>query len=265
MSLEPLQSARSAFFLLGASNAARGLATIAYLTEAALSQDLDLYCAIGSGRGYAAASRLLGRGLCGIGDCGLWEVVGSLPRARAARSYAVLADLGNDLAYGATARVVAAAVCRCLDRLPAVPERTAVVLPPVDTVERLPAWQFELARRLLFPTHRIERARLLRELHQLTALLEAERARRGFALVRPLASWYGHDPIHLRRAARAAAWREILDRARVPACAQGAGPRFWRAARLRSGRAERLTLFGRELYTAQPCRRLGGAARVFYY
>ena len=66
--------------------------------QASWGQPLDILAALGHGRGYGLESRVLGRRLPPILECGLWEALDRRPPCETA---ALLTDIGNDLVLGA--------------------------------------------------------------------------------------------------------------------------------------------------------------------
>ena len=77
-------------------------------------------------------------------------------------------------------------------------------------------------------------------------------------LVEPEASWYGIDPIHLRRACRREAWERLTGISRSPVLERS-------LLRLPLLGAETLRLAGRTLRTEQPVRRLADGSTVALY
>ena len=84
--------------LLGASNLTRGISTAVETTRRAVGGPAEYFIAMGHGRSYGARSRVMGRGLPGITECGLWGALGD----DHSPTYALLTDVGNDVAYGAS-------------------------------------------------------------------------------------------------------------------------------------------------------------------
>ncbi len=81
--------------LIGASNVTKSLSVIIDIAHQLLGKPLDIFTALGLGRSYGLFSRILGRGLPSIRDCGLWDAlqIGTSPAAhspgRGARSSAI--------------------------------------------------------------------------------------------------------------------------------------------------------------------------------
>ena len=91
--------------LLGASNLARGISTIVGTAQSRLGSPLEFFIAMGHGRSYGRASRVLGRTLPGIDECGLWDALGD---AVSTQTYALITDIGNDIIYGYDVEMIAA-------------------------------------------------------------------------------------------------------------------------------------------------------------
>ncbi len=118
--------------LLGASNLTKGIGTVLETACRHWGRPLEAVGALGHGRSYGNASRVLGRQLPGILECGLWQVLGRSPGVPTA---GLVTDIGNDLLYGQGVARIADWLEQCLDRLAAVHARTVVTLLPVDNLQ----------------------------------------------------------------------------------------------------------------------------------
>jgi hypothetical protein len=231
--------------LLGASNLTFGLRTVVAAARARLGAPLDVLSAQGCGRSYRSRQSLLGRTLVSIDACGLWRALAERPKLP---TYALLTDFGNDLGYGSRAEQVEPWIARALDRLQPFDAQIVVTGLPLASLQRMPAWEFGLWARVLFPLRRIERTRLLVEAEDLERRIVELARTRGLARVEPQLAWYGRDPIHVARAHRAAAWGAYVAGWK---CAPHAGATS--PLRIR-GRAwyEQVRVFGVERGRAQP-------------
>jgi hypothetical protein len=114
----PSSRTRRRIVFLGASNLTVGLGTVLATARARLGPEpVEVFVAAGHGRAYGRWSRVAIRGLPAIVDCGLWR---ALDRGTAPATYALVTDIGNDLAYGATAAELAGWVGTCVERLAAL-------------------------------------------------------------------------------------------------------------------------------------------------
>ncbi len=149
---EPAPALRA--ILLGASNLRISLPWIVdRVGRRAGGGPVEALVACGHGRSYGAWSRFLfARRLPGIAGCGLWRELGRRPPLP---TFALVTDVGNDLAYGAGVAATAGWVEACLDRLAApkaeVDAEIVMTLLPLARLERLSALQVRLAAALLFP------------------------------------------------------------------------------------------------------------------
>lgn len=184
--------------LLGASNVRRALPELVREARWRLGSPLEVVASHGSGRSYLGPSRLLGRGLDRIAPDAFW----SFEEARDAPNFALLADVGNDLAYGSPAAPIAQAIETVVERLTRS-SRVVIVGLPLASLRELGAFRFHAVRMLLFPTRRIERARVIAEAEELDVRLRAIAAKNGAVFVAARSEWYGLDPIHIRIRARA--------------------------------------------------------------
>jgi hypothetical protein len=243
-------SSRAVF--LGASNLALGLPAVLAAARAVLGGPVDVLGAFGFGRSYGRPSRVLGRGLPGIAGCGLWDALRRHPPAPA---WALLTDVGNDIVYGAAPAEITGWVDACLERLGDEGARTVLTLLPLGSIEALPRWRFEAARRIIFPGRPISRADVLGRARDLDARLRDVAVRRGADLAPMRPEWFGLDGIHLRRGLRAGAWLEVLDRWRPgETTGRAVRPSFRSWPGLLGLRPEIWSLFGIERRRAQPCR-----------
>jgi hypothetical protein len=247
---------------LGASNVARSFSRILPLIQHHAGGPVEVLGAFGRGRSYGTWSRLAWtRHLPGIVGSGLWRELHDRPPLP---TVALLTDLGNDLAYGQPVAQIVSWVEACLAWLAeaGVPgEATVVTLLPLANLERIPPWRFHLARTVLFPGRPMDRLDLLARARELDAEVRRLAQEAGARVVEPDLSWYGLDPIHIRRKMATAAWGEILD------AWPGGGERgkvkkmrgLWRL------RAAELRLWRWTVRTAQPCKRLPDGTTVALY
>lgn len=250
--------------LLGASNVSRGLDTIVDLARSILGAPIDLFAAIGRGRSYGQWSRLLGRSLPGILDCGLWSALRSTPGN--APVYALVTDIGNDIIYGVEPERLVEWIAESTTRLHAFGAKTTVTGLPIERLESIRPVEFALFTRLVLPSnqvtleHGVEAAKLVQ------AATRELTARRQVAFV-PLAErWYGRfDPVHVPHAKAPEFWRHLLinwsQRSQVtpPELPRRSWRRWWRYTRLNPVHQKR---FGRVVETPQPCLRLRDGSTI---
>jgi len=204
---EPQSEERPRVVLLGASNLTIGLPAVLRAAAGRLGLPLEVLAALGRGRSYGADSYFIFRRLGGIEGCGLWRALAGGGRRP---TWALVTDVGNDLAFGAAPGQVLGWVETALERLGAAGARTVITSLPLEKLRKLSAWKFELWRHLIFPLHRTPRAALLAGAEALDEGLRSMARERGLELVEPRSEWYGADPIHVRRSRRDQAWERIL-------------------------------------------------------
>lgn len=210
----PAETARPAgarIVLLGASNLTLSFPWArAAAVEAAGGEPAEILVAAGLGRAYGLPSRILLRQRTAILDCGLWRDLAESDHRRPLPVYALLTDLGNDLAYGATATNLAAAIAECLARLRSLGATCAASTFPVASLECLSPFRFGLLRSVLFPGHAITRPELLAEGRELNRLLREICERAGCALTEIPSACFGLDHIHLSWRWRRRLWPELV-------------------------------------------------------
>jgi hypothetical protein len=191
--------------LCGASNLTLGLALAVDIFRARHGRPVDVLAASGLGRSYGVESRVLTRALPGIERCGLWDALSDRPP-----THALVTDLGNDLAYGTEAKVVAAWLERTLERLGATGARGSVGGLPLASLRSIGRFEFQFWKMALFPSRPIEREKLLGEAEELEGRARELASRMGWSFVASDPTWYGRDPIHHARSRRERAWRALL-------------------------------------------------------
>lgn len=243
--------------LLGASNLRRSLPLVVDLLRRRAGGPVEALAACGHGRSYGAWSRFLFvRRLPGIAGCGLWRALDGRPPLP---TFALLTDVGNDLVYGVEPARIAGWVEACLDRLAGLGAEPVLSLIPLARLERLSPWQVRLAVSLMYPGRPAPWPGLLEGARELDERLRLLARERGVLAVEPEASWYGLDPIHLRRAKCREAWERLTAAGTAsPAAASG-------RLRLPLLGAEELHLAGRVLRTPQPAARLADGTTLGLY
>src|SRR5262245_5785688 len=142
-------NARATVVLLGASNLTRGISTVVDYSRKLLGSPLDFYVALGAGRSYGMRTGILVRELPGIRESAIWRDLEN--RDRNAPVYALIADIGNDVLYGAPVAVIVEWLRDALDRLKAMGATVSIVQLPEHNVVNFTNLQFWLLNRILFP------------------------------------------------------------------------------------------------------------------
>lgn len=249
--------------LMGASNLTRGLATVTAVARRTWGEPLDVLAAPGNGRSYGWSTRVLGRQLSSIVDCGLWRSWEA--RNDALPTAAVVTDVGNDVMYGATVDEILTWVDTVLVRLKNRGVETAVTGLPLERVRRMTPRQFHFIRRVLFPRNRSVFAEALARSEAVDAGVRALAERHGAAFVEPHLTWYGWDPIHVRRARWGSAWSTVLAALKPPATAMPVGVAPWSWLASQFWRPEARRLFGFQQRRAQPSIYFGDGSRLSIY
>ena len=245
--------------VLGASNVMRGLPELVTTLRRGSGGPLDLLMATGHGRSYGMGSRVLGRTLPGILECGLWGALGERP---ARPTVALVTDVGNDILYGAPPAVIVGWADETVRRLRAVTDRIVVAGLPLAGIRALGPARYLLVRKILFPRCRVSLAEARAAAEEVDRGLRSSASHHGATFVEPDPTWYGLDPIHVRRTARVRSWERLLAPL-ADAGARAATPStLLDAIRLRRLRPERRWLFGREQQTPQPAGVLRDGTRV---
>jgi hypothetical protein len=193
--------------ILGASNVARGIATIADVAREILGGPVEILAAMGHGRSYGLTTSIPLRTLPSMLSSGLWQALAERPPLP---TFTLLTDIGNDLIYGCLPGEVRDWVAESAERLQPHSKRLAFTALPLASVTTVGKLRFLAFRRAFFPQSTLphdDARRYAVELDQLVTELANER---GAQLLAPERAWYGFDPIHIRIALQRAAWRQIL-------------------------------------------------------
>jgi hypothetical protein len=250
--------------VLGASNVTRGISTIIETAQLAVDGPIDLYAAFGHGRSLGLYTRVLGRGLCSLLDAGLWRALAEAPRPDA--SFALVTDIGNDLMYEVPPEIICRWVENILDRCQSVARRVVVTELPLASIERLGPRRFAFVRRIIFPRCRLTLDEAKRRAREINDAVHGAAAKHGATVVGHDASWYGFDPIHVRRADFARAWGQVLRGWNPDALeARTARGSLRRWIQLGLFSPEKRAFFGVERQLRQPAGRLRDGSTVWLY
>lgn len=223
---------------IGASNVALGLP---HLVE--LSAGHPVWAALGHGRSYGIPTEVFGRGLPSILESPIWSEFERLDDARPLHAW--VTDVGNDIMYGISPEQLVEWVAEVVARLRALGARITLTRLPMESIRRLTPTRFRFFSRVLFPERR-------HEFEDVLAKVEAVDEALGSLVdsdpVELSPSWYGYDPIHIRRSQRHEAWRQLLG------APEPAPPSTLRQLRLRFARPQEWTWLGQPRRTSQPVR-----------
>jgi hypothetical protein len=163
--------------------------------------------AMGHGRSYGQNSSVLGKKISGIFPCALWQDLQNRKRLPTA---ALITDIGNDMLYGVPPDQMLDWVEGCLDRLAEVGATTIVTLLPAESIERLGERRFQFFRRLLFARSKLTLADARVLVREINERLVAIGQKRKISVISASGSWYGFDPIHVKRSVMRRAWPALL-------------------------------------------------------
>jgi hypothetical protein len=224
---------------------------------------MQIFSAHGHGRSYGMWSRVLARKLPGIWGCGLWPALG---QSAAGETFALLTDVGNDIMYEVPVERIVGWLEECLDRLASIDARTVVVGLPIENLPGLSVARYRLFRTLFMPGCSLSLSETIRRAEWLDNRLAKLANERKMKFFRPLPTWYGFDPIHIRPHWTRRAWREITAHWVVDAQANstariGWSTRCWLSAKF----PETIEFFGKNCGSIQPCARLKCGTTIALY
>lgn len=257
--------ASNRLILLGASNLTRCLPTAISEARSCLRSPVECYIAAGHGRSYGKFSRVLGRGLPGILECGVWDALREAHRRDPLPSFAVITDIGNDIMYGVTAQTIAEWVERCVLQLREIGARIVITQLPLASIATVGPRRFALVKAIMFPTHDIAFSTAIERARELAARIEelAQRHEAGI-LPQPL-EWFGFDAIHIRPRCKRAAWSAFCSPQNEGDAKSDGRFSLARRVRLRLATPRRWWLLGREFGREQPSALLPDGSRIHLY
>lgn len=254
---------RRRIVLLGASNLTRGISTVVETARLTWNEPLSVLAAAGHGRSYGMTTSVFGRRLPAILECRLWRDLSAAPPGPTA---ILLTDIGNDLIYGSSVETIFRWVETCLDRL-LEPEATAILTGlPLAGLTTRPQWQFDLLKRLFFPSRDLRYQEVIERAFELDERLEQLAKERNVSRIVPERAWYGWDPIHIKMQSWPTAWQNILapwSNSEKNFCAAKGSLRRWIYLR-RLHPAERV-LWGCAQQQTQPAGRLSDGTTIAWY
>ncbi|MCC6492269.1 MAG: hypothetical protein IT424_04540 [Pirellulales bacterium] len=201
------REARQRVVLLGASNLSIMFPHVAKTLRATFARPLEVVVAKGPGRSYGQESKFFGKKFSGILQCGLWA---ALQRGPALKTRAIVADVGNDLAYEAPVERIVDWIERALDRLAAHDAQTVLNDIPLEALRGVGAARYRVLRSMLFPSCTLPRREMLLRAQRLSEALRRLSESRKVAVFSGKSEWYGVDPIHPRRAWADQIWRQMI-------------------------------------------------------
>jgi hypothetical protein len=250
--------------LLGASNLAIGFPLIVRKLRDGLSRPLEIYAAGGHGRSFCRWSRVLFRALPGIDRCALWSDL-DRNNESSSRTLALVTDVGNDLIYGSAPDLIARRIEACLSELARHRAELVMTRLPLTSIERLSALRYHATKAIFFPSTGGRWPEMLERAHNLDQSLGEIAGRYSARLVEQPLSWYGFDPIHIRRGYRARAWQTIFSAwPSFGTTNEGNRLRLGDVARLRVAAPAERRLFGRQHLRPQPALTLGDVSIRLY-
>lgn len=194
--------------LLGASNLRLGLSTLLRAALARLGGPVEVFVAHGFGRSYNWKSSIPWRKLPGILPCGLWEDVRKRPSLP---TFALVTDVGNDLLYGAGAQQLVDWATECIARLEQLEAQIVVTELPIESILATSNVRFQIFRTIFFPPSRLTLKTACDHAQRTNEGLIEVANRHGCKHLQMPSSWYGIDPIHIRRSCRRGAWQAVVD------------------------------------------------------
>ena len=249
--------------LLGASNLARAISPTVGICQSFLDCPLEIYITMGHGRSFGRYSRVLGRGLPSINDCKLWD---ELEKAEPLPTYALVTDIGNDIAYGYDVKDIKQWVEDCVKRLSEMNANIVLTRMPVDRIARLSKRQFKIAKAILFPGHGLTYEDAQSRVREVDQLLQELGEKYSAVMADLPGNWYGIDPVHIKRSLHKEAFAEILktwtdsnsDDAAIASS-------ILRWARLRLPRPRQWSFLGFGMSKTQPAAQLADGSRIWLY
>jgi hypothetical protein len=257
------QAPVSRVVLLGASNLTMGIGTVLATARRCWDGPLEVFAALGHGRSFGRASRVLGRQLPGILECGLWEALAASPERPTA---ALVTDIGNDILYEEPVEQISRWLEACFDRLTVLRGTVVVTQLPLDNLRLLSRARYMLLRSVMVPGCRLSLEAVSERVHAVNEIVQRLAIERQFPLVPQRAEWYGFDVLHIRWAQRRRAWGTILHPwTTAPDVAHAPRVALSHTWYLQSRTPHQRRLWGLEQRAPQPSVRFGDGTLVSIY
>jgi hypothetical protein len=249
--------------LLGASNLSIMFPTIVETARAMYAQPLEMFVAKGFGRSYGQQSKFFGKKFPGILQSGLWD---AMSRAQPLPTVAIIADIGNDLAYGAPVDTIVEWIEAVLDRLAKYDATIVLNDLPLESIKRVGTVRYRVLRELLFPSCRLSHGEMLSRAEQLSERLQELSKDRKMPIFAGRGGSYGFDPIHPRRAAAGEIWSQMFGALSAPAAPSPlVRARASEALRMYGLRPQTYSIYGWSRRAEQPCVRLTDGTTIAIY
>ncbi len=247
---------RDVAVIIGASNVSRGLGQLVEVLATRHQRPLNLFVTAGHGRSYGVTSLIGVRSLPSIIACGLWRELDSQRAANPnSRLSAMITDVGNDLIYGFPPETVAEWVKEVARRLAARNAKLAIVRLPLASVTRASELRYLAMRAAFSPWLKLNFAQMKEAATVLDQNLQDIAREFGADIIDQPGHWYGLDVIHIRSRKIHELWNAACEAWGIEP-ATGASPRplkFGELIGLHLKAAEKRSLFGVRMETAQPC------------
>jgi len=180
--------------LLGASNLTLSFGLVIRLIQRRCGYPSEVLAAVGHGRSYGYYSTVLIRSLPGISRCELWPHLESTEQLK---TYALLTDIGNDIAFGHAPNQILDWVAYCIEQLQRRDASIIMTNLSLEMIESLAPWHFKLIRTLFFPFSRLTYDQLMERAATLHRGLKELSSSEQIELFEPGPDWYGPDAIHV--------------------------------------------------------------------
>lgn len=250
--------------LLGASNLTVSLRTAIDLMQDRLGGPSDVLVAAGHGRSYGRYSQVLIRGLPGITACDLWS---HLDSGRKLPTYALLTDIGNDIAFGHTPEQILEWVSTCVHRLQRQATQIVMTNVPLSSIESLSETYYRLIRTIFFPFSRLSRREAISHTRLVHRGLRDIASEYNLQLFEQEPIWFGPDVIHIHYRKRKELFRRIVER--LPASSDArdsiAEVALRNATWSKRPQFACRTVLGRERHCQQPSGQLTDGTSVYMY
>ena len=250
--------------LLGASNLTMSLRAVIGLMQDRIGGPSDVLVAAGHGRSYGHFSQVLIRGLPGITSSALWSHLdssGKLP------TYALLTDIGNDIAFEYTPEQILEWVSWCVHRLRRQAAQIVMTNVPITSIESLSETHYKLVRTIFFPFSRLSRREAIKRTRLLYRGLTDIASEHKLQLFEQEPIWFGPDVIHIRYRKRREFFRRVVERlpASVDARDSAVEASLRDTAWNKRPRFAYRTVLGRERLCRQPSGQLTDGTSVYMY
>ena len=210
-STESAGSKSTQILVLGASNVRRGWRPLLQVANDRLSDRFDAHLVMGHGRSLGSPTSFFGTRFTPLLRSVAWDYLERRRKIDAPPVKVFITDIGNDVLYGESAQQIVAWVEESVQRASALADHVVVTRLPLFSIEQMTKWRYLVARTLIWPSSQVSYSQAVTAVREIDAAIADCNRPPHVRVVSPDRSWYGLDPVHVRRRSLRDAWATYLE------------------------------------------------------